>query len=125
MGIQNSGFKIPNSREAGYTLAIFVMVIAIMAIMMAAAVEIVSFQARREKEAELIFRGQQYVEGIRLYRQKNGPAGWRVLLENVQTGDRRGFATLQALYEYLDQATEPEPKNGEISSRVEVLDSPS
>jgi type II secretory pathway pseudopilin PulG len=48
------------------------MIIAIMAIMMAAAVEIVSFQAQREKEAELIFRGQQYVEGIRLYRQKYG-----------------------------------------------------
>ena len=48
------------------------MVIAIMAIMMAAAVEIVSFQAQRENEAELIFRGQQYVEGIRLYRQKYG-----------------------------------------------------
>jgi type II secretory pathway pseudopilin PulG len=58
--------------EAGYTLAIFVMIIAIMAIMMAAAVEIVSFQMQREKEAELIFRGQQYVEGIRLYRQKYG-----------------------------------------------------
>jgi type II secretory pathway pseudopilin PulG len=48
------------------------MVIAIMAIMMAAAVEIVSFQAKREKEAELIFRGQQYVEGIRLYQLKYG-----------------------------------------------------
>jgi type II secretory pathway pseudopilin PulG len=48
------------------------MVIAIMAIMMAAAVEIVSFQAQREKEAELIFRGQQYVEGIRLYKKKYG-----------------------------------------------------
>jgi type II secretory pathway pseudopilin PulG len=72
VGIQNSEFRIQNSNEAGYTLAIFVMVIAIMAIMMAAAVEIVSFQAQREKEAELIFRGQQYVEGIRLYRQKYG-----------------------------------------------------
>jgi type II secretory pathway pseudopilin PulG len=48
------------------------MVIAVMAIMMAVAVEIVSFQAKREKEAELIFRGQQYVEGIRLYKQKYG-----------------------------------------------------
>jgi type II secretory pathway pseudopilin PulG len=70
--IQNSKFKIQNSGEAGYTLAIFVMIIAIMAIMTAAAVEIVSFQAQREKEAELIFRGQQYVEGIRLFRQKYG-----------------------------------------------------
>jgi type II secretory pathway pseudopilin PulG len=71
-GIPHSSFLIPHSSEGGYTLAIFVMVIAVMAIMMAAAVEIVSFQARREKEAELIFRGQQYVEGIRLYRQKYG-----------------------------------------------------
>jgi type II secretory pathway pseudopilin PulG len=72
VGIQNSEFRIQNSSEAGYTLAIFVMVIAIMAIMMAAAVEIVSFQAQREREAELIFRGQQYVEGIRLYKIKYG-----------------------------------------------------
>jgi len=72
VGIQNSKLRTQNSNEAGYTLAIFVMVIAIMAIMMAAAVEIVSFQAQREKEAELIFRGQQYVEGIRLYQQKYG-----------------------------------------------------
>ena len=72
MGIQNSKFKTQNSGEAGYTLVIFVMVIAVMAIMMAAAVEIVSFQMQREKEAELIFRGQQYVEGIRIYRQKYG-----------------------------------------------------
>jgi len=71
---ENSKFEIrnPKSSEAGYTLAILVMVVAIMAIMMAAAVEIVSFQAQREKEAELIFRGQQYVEGIRLYRMKYG-----------------------------------------------------
>ena len=70
--IPHSSILIPHSSEAGYTLAIFVMVIAIMAIMMAAAVEIVSFQAQRENEAELIFRGKQYVEGIRLYRQKYG-----------------------------------------------------
>jgi type II secretory pathway pseudopilin PulG len=48
------------------------MVIAVMAIMMAAAMQLVSFQEQREREAELIFRGQQYVEGIRLYRQKYG-----------------------------------------------------
>ena len=70
--IPNSEFRTPNSREAGYTLVVFVMIIAVMAILMAAAVEIVSFQAQREREAELIFRGQQYVEGIRLYKQKYG-----------------------------------------------------
>jgi type II secretory pathway pseudopilin PulG len=48
------------------------MVIAVMAIMAGAAVQLASFQMKREKEAELIFRGRQYVEGIRLYRQKFG-----------------------------------------------------
>jgi len=70
--IQNSKFRIQNSSEGGYTLVVVVMVVAIMAIMMAVAVQTVSFQMKREREAELIFRGQQYVEGIRLYRQKYG-----------------------------------------------------
>jgi hypothetical protein len=42
---------------------------------------------------------------IRLYRQKNDPVAWRVSLENVQTGERRGFATLQGLYEFLNRVT--------------------
>jgi type II secretory pathway pseudopilin PulG len=58
--------------EGGFTLAVVIMVVAVMSIMMAAAVQIVSFEMRREREAELIFRGQQYVEGIRLFRQKYG-----------------------------------------------------
>jgi type II secretory pathway pseudopilin PulG len=71
---ENLKFEIRNSKspEAGYTLVVFVMIVAVMAILMAVAVEVVSFQAQREREAELIFRGQQYVEGIRLYKQKYG-----------------------------------------------------
>jgi type II secretory pathway pseudopilin PulG len=67
-----SKIQNPKSQEAGYTLVVFVMIVAVMAILMAVAVEIVSFQAQREREAELIFRGQQYVEAIRLYKQKYG-----------------------------------------------------
>jgi type II secretory pathway pseudopilin PulG len=48
------------------------MIIAVMAIMMAVAVQLVSFQMKREREAELIFRGEQYVEAIRLYKMKYG-----------------------------------------------------
>jgi type II secretory pathway pseudopilin PulG len=70
--IQNLKFRIQNSAEGGFTLVIVVMIVAIMAIMMAVAVQLVSFEMQREREAELIFRGQQYVEGIRLYRQKYG-----------------------------------------------------
>jgi type II secretory pathway pseudopilin PulG len=53
-------------------MVMFVMIIAIMSIMMGAAVEIVSFQMQREREAELIFRGEQYVESIRLFRLRFG-----------------------------------------------------
>ena len=50
----------------------FVMVIAVMSIMMGVAVQSVSFQQQRVKEAELIFRGGQYVEAIRLYKARFG-----------------------------------------------------
>ncbi len=49
-----------------------VIALAIMAILMGVAVQAVSFAARREREAELVFRGQQYVEAIRLYKTKYG-----------------------------------------------------
>jgi type II secretory pathway pseudopilin PulG len=49
-----------------------IMVIAIMSIMMGVAVQSVSFQMQREREAELIFRGKQYVEAIRIYKAKYG-----------------------------------------------------
>ncbi len=45
---------------------------AIMAIFLTVAVETASFQQQREKEEELIFRGNQIVEAIRLFRARNG-----------------------------------------------------
>jgi type II secretory pathway pseudopilin PulG len=50
----------------------FVMVIAVMSIAMGVAVQTVEFQMRREREAELIFRGGQFIEAIRLYKIKYG-----------------------------------------------------
>ena len=72
MGIPNSEFLIPNSSSAGYTLVVLVMAIAVMSIMVMVALQTVEFQMQREREAELIFRGEQYVEAIRLYKQKYG-----------------------------------------------------
>ncbi|NCO69027.1 MAG: hypothetical protein GW878_00680 [Acidobacteria bacterium] len=43
-----------------------------MAIALTVAVQSVTFQQRREKEEELIFRGEQYVEAIRVFRTRNG-----------------------------------------------------
>jgi hypothetical protein len=38
---------------------------------------------------------------LRLWRVKEGEAGWRASLESAQTGERRGFATLDALFDYV------------------------
>ena len=63
-----SGERFPeDAREAGFTLLALMMMLILMAIFMGVAVESISFQMRREKEAELIFRGKQYVEAIRLF----------------------------------------------------------
>ena len=40
--------------------------------MMGVAVQTVTFQMQREREAELIFRGEQYIEAIRLFKTKYG-----------------------------------------------------
>ena len=59
-------------RQAGYTLVALVVALAIMSIMMGVAVQTVAFQMQRERETELIFRGRQYVEAIRLFKTKFG-----------------------------------------------------
>jgi len=53
-------------------LAAVVVIMAVMAILLTVAVETATFQQRREKEEELIFRGNQVVEAIRLFRARNG-----------------------------------------------------
>jgi type II secretory pathway pseudopilin PulG len=46
---------------------------AIMAVLMTVAMPVWRQASRREKEAELVFRGQQYVRAIRLFSQRAGP----------------------------------------------------
>jgi hypothetical protein len=38
---------------------------------------------------------------LRLWRVKEGEGGWRASLESAQTGQRKGFATLDALFDYV------------------------
>jgi type II secretory pathway pseudopilin PulG len=66
------GYGRGRRAEAGYTLVMFIVIIAIMSIAMGVAVQTAEFQMRREREAELIFRGEQFVEAIRLYKIKYG-----------------------------------------------------
>jgi type II secretory pathway pseudopilin PulG len=49
-----------------------VVIMAIMAIMLTVAVQTASFHKKRENELELIFRGQQFGEAVRLFRARNG-----------------------------------------------------
>src|SRR5260370_15178749 len=58
--------------QSGYALLMVVFMAALM-IIAAAAIQINFLtQGRREKEDELIWRGQQYARGVRLFYRENG-----------------------------------------------------
>lgn len=58
--------------EAGFTLATLVIAVAVMSILVAAALPSWSRVIQREKEEELIARGLQYAEAIRVFRTRFG-----------------------------------------------------
>lgn len=60
------------SGEAGYTLVALAVAVAILSIMVGAAMPMWSTIVQREKEAELIFRGWQYAEAVRVFQQRHG-----------------------------------------------------
>jgi type II secretory pathway pseudopilin PulG len=57
--------------ERGYAMAALLVTLAIMSILMSVAMPVWRFEARREREAELVFRGEQYARAIALFRFKN------------------------------------------------------
>ncbi len=59
-------------KQAGYTLLLVVFMVASMIILAAAAAPSVLTEGRREKEAEMVWRGEQYERAIGLYYQKFG-----------------------------------------------------
>jgi type II secretory pathway pseudopilin PulG len=58
--------------QRGYAMAALLVSVSIMAILMTALLPVWKQQARREKEAELAFRGEQWARGIYLFTTKNG-----------------------------------------------------
>ncbi len=62
----------PFGREAGFTMAGVIVIMAVMAIMLTVAVQTATFHKKRENELELIFRGQQFTEAVRIFRARNG-----------------------------------------------------
>src|SRR3954464_5158386 len=57
-------------KQDGYAMAALLVMVAVMAILMSAAMPVWRRETQREKEEELVFRGQQYVRAIRLYQAK-------------------------------------------------------
>jgi type II secretory pathway pseudopilin PulG len=61
--------------ECGYAMVALLVAIALMTVFMSAALPAWRHAGQREREAELIWRGEQYDRAIQLYRQKNGVPG--------------------------------------------------
>ena len=56
--------------DKGYVLIILMMVVLVLTIGLTVAIPVYQTELQREKEAELIFRGRQYVEAVRLFQIK-------------------------------------------------------
>src|SRR6185436_10819848 len=62
----------------GYAMAALLVALAVMAVLMSVALPVWRHDAQREKEEELIFRGQQYVRAVRLFNMKTNALPTRV-----------------------------------------------
>lgn len=56
--------------EAGYAMAALLVAIAVMGVMLTVLLPAWTHAARREKEAELVFRGQQYARAVALFQRR-------------------------------------------------------
>lgn len=61
------------SDSGGFALVVLIVIMGMTAIWMTASLPAWKHNATREKEAELVFRGQQYVRALSLYQRKMGP----------------------------------------------------
>src|SRR5260221_5625675 len=59
--------------QHGFAMAALLIALSVMAVTMTVALPVWKQAAQREKEAELIFRGQQYARAIGLFQRKAGP----------------------------------------------------
>jgi type II secretory pathway pseudopilin PulG len=56
--------------QAGYAMAALLVAIAVMTVMLSVAMPVWRHEMQREREAELVFRGEQYVRAIDLFQRK-------------------------------------------------------
>jgi type II secretory pathway pseudopilin PulG len=77
-------FKTSRSLERGYAMAALLVALSVMSIMLATALPSWRTLAQREREAELVFRGEQYVQAIQLFSRRTG--GFPTSLKALQDG---------------------------------------
>ena len=94
--------------EDGYNLVILIVLITVLNVMVAVALPLWSYTIRREKEEEAIFRGLQYAEAIRVFRQRFGR--YPVKLEELMEVEPRSIRQLWS---------EPLTEEGEFGLVVE------
>jgi type II secretory pathway pseudopilin PulG len=70
MHLAGQGETERRHHEGGYAMAALIMAITVMAIAMTVAMPVWKHAAQREKEEELVFRGEQYVHAIGLFQRK-------------------------------------------------------
>ena len=66
-------YKLPANGQAsarGYAMVALLVAMSIMAVMLGLALPLWQTAIRREREAELVFRGEQYVQAIRLFQRQ-------------------------------------------------------
>jgi type II secretory pathway pseudopilin PulG len=84
MHLAGQGETVPRRRDDGFAMAGIIIGITVMAIVMTAAMPVWKHAAQREKEEELVFRGEQYVHAIALFQRKYAnayPPSINVLVE--------------------------------------------
>ncbi|MCX6565819.1 MAG: type II secretion system protein [Candidatus Aminicenantes bacterium] len=68
--------------EAGYTLLVLMVLISVLTVGLMVALPVLETQSWREKEEELLFRGRQYVEAVRLFVKEN-PGSYPESIEDL------------------------------------------
>lgn len=62
--------------QRGYAMAALLVSVGVMMLLMSVAMPVWRHEMQREKEAELVFRGEQYARAVNLYQRKMGPGNF-------------------------------------------------
>jgi type II secretory pathway pseudopilin PulG len=74
MYLAGQGETARRRNDAGYAMAALIVGLAVMAVVMTAAMPVWKHMAQREKEEELVFRGEQYAHAIGMFQRRTANA---------------------------------------------------